>query len=161
MREDIVNTLKVLRENPQLGDEELYVRLVEAGIERRMAARLVEFLPIAYGRILLADSGIIFNENYQRMNNRGKISPEQPLASLPLWNEIVTYAKEETSQGTSKHDLTAVASRSAEYHVVTELSVKGTIPSDVRLTPCLFVWPVDGPEIGDGSEKKKWWQFWK
>jgi hypothetical protein len=144
-----------------LGDEELFVRLVEAGIERRMAARLVELLPIAYGRILLADSGIIFNENYQRMDNRGKISPEQSLASVPLWREIVTHAEEEISHNISNQEMIAVASRSAEYHVCTELSVKGTIPGDVRLTPCVFSWPVDGPEIGDGSDKKKWWQFWQ
>ena len=55
MREDIVKALKVLREYPQLDDVELFTRLIEAGIEHRMAARLVEFLPIAYGRILWDD----------------------------------------------------------------------------------------------------------
>jgi hypothetical protein len=62
MKNLISRAIVLLRTSPSLEDEALYRALVADGMEREFAARLVEFLPLAYGRLVLANSGILFSD---------------------------------------------------------------------------------------------------
>ena len=59
--EVISRAVNIFRESPDSSDYEIYLRVVAAGVEPRHAARLVEFLPMAYCRLILAGTGTRFS----------------------------------------------------------------------------------------------------
>jgi hypothetical protein len=66
MENQIKQAAMLFRASPMLGDDELFEMLVVRGIDRRLAAQLVEFLPMVYCRILFEGSGASFPESYYR-----------------------------------------------------------------------------------------------
>lgn len=58
--------VRVFREFPNASDEVILDKLVAMGCERVMAARLVEFVPMTYCRLRLADSDVRFSDRFQR-----------------------------------------------------------------------------------------------
>jgi hypothetical protein len=145
MSETIAKAVQIFRAYPKEGDYEIFRRLINKGIERNVAARLVEFIPCAYVRILLVNSGVVFNDLYQRMDKNGHISPQQPLTSMPLWNEIVAYAQSELQEGIPQQSIFIIASHSAEYNYFSNLLKNGGKPEGFRTSPLLFAWPENGP----------------
>jgi len=116
------------------------------GIDPRTAARLVEFLPSAYCRVMLANRGVQFSEMFRRRLSDGSLSPERPLLSEPTWCKLLDYARQEIAGGISQRDLLAVAGRSAEFDATNQLLNKGVRLKNVRLTAIFFPWPEEGPE---------------
>jgi hypothetical protein len=167
MKETIACALLIYRTHPDFEDYDIFIHLVEEGVDRNIAARLVEFIPCVYVRILFAKSGVVLSNFFQRMDKNANKLPEQLLTSVPLWNEIVTYAQSELQTGIPQEDIVIIASRSAEYNAISDLIKKGAKLNGIRTTPLLFGWPEDGPEDNENiarqndSPKKQWWQFWK
>ena len=69
------------------------------GVERPTAAQLVEFLPVVYFRLLLAESGLPLPVTYRRLLADGTHTPLIPFSSEAIWNELVTFAKSEIAIG--------------------------------------------------------------
>jgi hypothetical protein len=113
-------------------------------MERDLAARLVEFLPLAYGRLVLGDSGILFSEAFDRVLLDGRIS-RKGLSSEPLWDLVVEFARNEANHGVSGKDLISVAGRSAEFQAANELLQQGAKLEDVAFTSPVLFWPENGP----------------
>src|SRR5690242_13311478 len=134
MNELISSAVALLRNSPTLGDEAIYQLLVAEGFEHQIAARLVEFLPIAYGRLILANSGIRFSDTFERILPDGRISSKS-LSSEPLWESAVAFARTEADHGVSGKDLLAVAGRSAELHAANQLLQEGAKLEDLAFTP--------------------------
>jgi hypothetical protein len=171
MREIIAKAVKIYR-TARMDDDEVYKRLVADGVDRNIAGRLVEFLPLAYGRIFFTDSGAKFSESYLRVDKHGHLLPdEQPLASVPIWNEIIAFAQSEIDNGTDKVDLFFVAFNSSEFQAIVDCLKKGEKPSDLVFSPPMFLHPEDDYETkqtidklqkdDDSLSKKKRWQFWR
>jgi hypothetical protein len=137
----------IFRELPNSSDEEVFRKLVGAGVERQYAARLVEFLPMAYGRLLLGKTGVHFSEMFQRMTPNGDLTAEQPLSSESVWEEVMSFAQAEARRGASKEDVLAVAGRSAELDAANQLLNQGSKPKDLILTTALLKWPQEGPTL--------------
>jgi hypothetical protein len=114
-------------------------------LECVIAARLVEFLPMAYCRLILADAGIRFSDRFQRKLADGGVSAERLLASEPLWAETLSFARSEKQGGATGAALLAIAARSSEYGAANQLAEKGSKLKDVVLTPTVFLWPEEGP----------------
>ena len=76
---EIAKAVTVFRNSPELADEQIYQALVNEGFERRLAARLVEFLPSAYCRAIVEHTGARFPATFQRHRKDGTISPQIPL----------------------------------------------------------------------------------
>jgi hypothetical protein len=112
-----------------------------------VAFRLVEFLPLAYCRLVLSDSGIGFCDCFQRKLADGSLSPEQQLDSEPLWVELVSFARAEKRSGVTGDALLAIAGRSSEFHAVNQLANHGSRLKDIVLTPPVFQWPEEGPTL--------------
>ena len=89
----IGEAVAIFREFPNSSDEEILRKLVATGCDRLMAARLIEFVPMAYCRVLLADSGVRFSGCFQRKLADGRLSAEQRLAANSLWAEAVSFAE--------------------------------------------------------------------
>jgi hypothetical protein len=143
----ISTAVAIFRELPNSSDVEVFRKLVGTGVERQYAARLVEFLPMAYGRLLLGKAGIHFSEMFQRMTPSGDLTAEQQLSSEPVWEEVVSFAQAEARRGASKEDVLAVAGRSAELDAVNQLLKQGSKPEDLILTTASLKWSQEGPPL--------------
>ena len=125
-------------------DLRIYEELTADGVEPSIAARLIEFLPMAYCRLLLESKGVQFSNKFQRRLSNGRTSEERLLSSEPVWNAIVLFARNELRCGVSSQDLLAIAGRSAEFDAINKLLNNGSKP-DIVLDPVVFAWPKNGP----------------
>ncbi len=147
MQSEIDMALTVLRSSPELTDEEIYQVLVSKGIARRLAARLVEFLPTAYCRVILEPTGARFPGTFQRTQTDGTTTPQIPLTSEPVWVAALEYACREIKQGLSRDDKLRVAGRSAEFRTANDLLRKGSKLENIAFAPAVHPWPEEGPEV--------------
>lgn len=108
MNEDIRRAVLVLRNSPALSDEQILRILVESGMERLLAARLIGFLPIAYCRLILQASGARFSDTLEQVLPDGGISSERSLSSEPLWEAAVAFARTEVEHGVPGKGLLAL-----------------------------------------------------
>src|SRR5215469_18445701 len=95
----VADVVAIFREFPHSSDEEILRKLVATGCDRLTAARLIEFVPMVYCRLLLADSGVRFSSCFQRKLADGRLSAEQRLAANPLWAEAISFAEAEKKTG--------------------------------------------------------------
>lgn len=142
----ISKAVSLFRTARSLGDEAIFRALVADRLEPRLAARLVEFVPMAYGRFLLEKSGARFSEYFQRMLPNGA-SEERRLSSEPVWNAAIAFARAEAKQGVSLQDFMAVAGRSAEFQAANKLLNQGSMLENLVFTPYLFPWSENGPTV--------------
>src|ERR1700730_15118852 len=124
MKNLISRAIFLLRSSPSLEDKAIYRALVADGMEREFAARLVEFLPVAYGRLVLGNSGILFSDAFDRVLLDGRTS-RRALSSEPLWDLVMDFARNEANHGVSTKHLISVAGRSAEFQAANELLQQG------------------------------------
>jgi hypothetical protein len=147
MNDDIRRAVDALRNSPDLDDVNVYKILLTDGVEGRLAARLVEFEPMAYCRLLLAKSGAKFSDNYRRKHLDGTISPQAQFSNERLWNEVTEFAQSEIENGIDGRDLAVVAGRSAEFEVANRLIRDGSKLQDILFAELIFTWPELGPDI--------------
>lgn len=143
----ISKAVATFREFPNASDEDILRKLISAGIARVVATRLVEFLPMAYCRLILADAGVRFCDHFQRKLEDGSLSAERQLDSDPLWAETLSFARAEKRSGVSGALLLAVAARSSEFDAANRLANEGSKLTDVILTTTVFRWPEEGPAL--------------
>ncbi len=126
MQVEIAKAVAIIRNSPELLDEDIFRRLTETGLAPRTAARIVEFLPAAYCRVLLEHAGVRFAETFQRHRSDGSISPHMPLAKEPIWREAIEFAHNEIEGGVSHQGRLQVAARSAEFQAINNLLKEGS-----------------------------------
>ena len=151
MNENISKAVAIFRTSPYSEDVEVYRRLTADGVDPQVAARLVEFLPIAYSRLILASSGARFSNTFRRMLSDGT-HQTRLLSSEPVWNAAVAFALGEAERNVPGRDLIAVAAHSAEFHAANQLLQKGSKLEDLILTPPVLTWDECGP--GADSQRK-------
>lgn len=141
----ISKTVDIFRESPDASDDEIYCKTIAAGIKPADAARLVEFIPMAYCRLILTDTGARFSEMFQRRRHDGGLSHEKALAVEPLWTEIMSFARAEQGRGVAGRDFLTIAARSAEFDAVNQLLNRGFRPEDIALSNVVLKWPEEEP----------------
>lgn len=119
----------IFKNSPDLDDESVFRALVDKGVERSLAARIVEFLPIAYCRVLLLKSGVQFSNSFTRSASPLKT---QSLSSEPVWLPFLAYAESEIRSGATSEEILMVAGRSAEFHAINQMLHKNPIPGTQR-----------------------------
>ena len=152
MNEEISRAVTIFRSSPNLKDEEVFVALINRGTEKELAARLVEFLPMAYSRLILSKSGARFADTFRR-NLPGGVSQEKPLSSEPVWGAVVSFARAEVESGVSGRDLLLVAAHGAEFHAANQLLEKGSKLDNLVFTPPVLTWPENGPDVLNQSDR--------
>jgi len=123
-----------MRRNPRAGDAAIISRLVDLGIDDSYAAQLAIFVPVAYCRLLLKETGVRFSNSFCRVLPDGSISSEQPLASEPIWNGALDFARREIARGMQAGDLLSIAGRSPEFEAANNLLQRGAHLEDIALT---------------------------
>lgn len=109
--------------------------LRSVGFSDVAAAELVEFMPLAFGRVLLEDVGVQLPEHYIRMDKGGI---RHLLADEPVYCEAVAAAREALQSDEAA--FVAVAARSSELRAVNRALHEGSKLDDVFLSP-----PAIGP----------------
>lgn len=146
MDDDICKALLIFRTSAKLGDEELFRTLVNQGMKKKLAARLVEFLPIAYCRLILRSTGARFSNAFRRVQPNGE-TQQQLLSSDPIWRGIVRFADAEVDRGVQGKDLLLVAARSAEFHAANQLLNDGSKLENIAFASPVLMWPEEGPPL--------------
>src|SRR5437870_1422958 len=72
-------------------DDETFHQLLATDCERRLAERLLCFIPLACGRIVLGDLGVEFPGEYASFQADGEIGPARSLRSDPDWIAIDSF----------------------------------------------------------------------
>jgi len=147
LTEAISKAVAILRSSPSLNDEGTFRALISRGISRNIAARVVEFLPMAYCRLVLEASGARFTDSFVRRSEDGSLK-EYPLSSEPVWRASTEFARAEVRQGVSAQDLLSIATRSAEFQAANQLLRKGSKLENIAFTVPLLNWPEQGPDFG-------------
>jgi hypothetical protein len=147
MQAAITTAVSVFRSCPEMTDEEIYRVLVSKDIERRLAARLVEFLPAAYCRVILEPTGARFPDTFQRLRKDGTTVEPVPLASEQVWTAALDCARGEIGRRLSRDDKLGLAGRSAEFRAANDLLKRGSKLQNIVFTPAVYQWPEEGPEI--------------
>jgi hypothetical protein len=142
----IAQAVALLRSRTDLGDVAIRRELAGHGVERPTAARLVEFLPMVYCRLIFLKSGLRFSETYRRALSNGTYSPSVSLASDTLWNETKEFAEAEIKSGVKGQRLLAIAGRSAEFDAANKLLNSGSKLEDIKVTELGLPWPASGPD---------------
>lgn len=146
LNDAICKAVETLRSGANLEDVAVFRQLVGQGVERRIAARLIEFLPMVYCRLILTNLGLQFPESYRRISADGTSSPLIQLTSEPLWNEAMAFAKAEVESGKKGQDLLLIAGRSAEFDAANKLLNTGAKPEGIRFVASTLCWPESGPD---------------
>lgn len=142
----IAQAVALLRSRTDLGDVAIYRELARHGVERPIAARLVEFLPMVYCRLIFFKSGLRFPETYRRALSDGTYSPSVSLSGDTLWNEAKKFAEAEIKSGVNGQSLLAIAGRSAEFDAANKMLNSGSKLEDIEFTETVLLWPASGPD---------------
>jgi hypothetical protein len=137
-KESISQAVQLLCQYREDGDDEIIERLVQGGIERPYATRLVLFLPLIYSRLILRKLGIQFSMTY-RTRLDAHSSREKLLASEPVWTEVEEYASDHVGD-LSRDERLWVAGRSPEFKVVNAALNTGADAANFVLPPPVFWW---------------------
>lgn len=142
----IVQAVALLRSRMDLGEIAIFSELASQGVERQTAARLVEFLPMIYCRLIFVKSGLRFPETYRRALSDGTCSPSVSLSSDAIWNEASKFAEAELNGGMNGQDLLAIAGRSSEFDAANKLLNSGSKLENLKFTEPVLLWPASGPD---------------
>lgn len=140
MNNDIPMAVELLRRCPELDDQQLYRALTGKGVSSPTAARLVVLIPIAYGRIILERAGACLSATFREERSQG-MSKELALTSEPLWDPIITFAKNEVAQGASSQEIMLIAGRSAEFEAANQLLNSGSKLQNLAFGSPTIAWP--------------------
>ena len=145
--------------------EDVYVirdELVKAGVPPRLAADVVEFLPLAVARAVMDGMGIHFAEEYVRRSPQGRVIEQKRLTDEPVYREALAAAAEISGMGDTVFQ--ALVERSPEYRAVRTALDGGARADDLSCgMPIMIENPDDLRLFGreQRTGEKSWWQFWK
>lgn len=166
VREAIVLAIPVFAARAEGGLFAIREELQRAGVPPRLAAEIVEFLPLALARALLDGMGIHFEDHYVRQTTGGRVIGQKLLTDEPVFREGLAIANEVSPDGDA---FLAVAGWSVEYRAINQAMNSGARPEDLRCAPpVVFAEYDDERRFDDTSggvqpqaKARAWWQFWK
>jgi hypothetical protein len=124
-------------------DEEIVRALVSQGADPALAEKLVDFVPIAFGRPVLERLGVRPSEEGVLLSGDGE--RRFRLMDDPVFADAIALARGAYARGTMPTDVfRAVAMRGAELRAVNEALASGAKAQDLKLSsPCFS--PSAGP----------------
>jgi hypothetical protein len=147
--EAIRRAVPILAEHGSTDFSMLPIWLIRGGLSRAHAHDAMRFIPLAFGREILAGMGVVLADTYVRVSD-GK-DEERPLADEPFFVEasklVTAFAPDLFS---------AVAMQSSEFQAVNQALHAGAQPDGLVASPPMIEWdrPVEEPSA------RPWWKFW-
>jgi hypothetical protein len=151
LRQALKKALAVFPAHVSDDDDVLVADLVANGLERGLAVRIVQFLPLAYTRVSFERSKITFADTYVRLQANGQPGPAQRLDDEPVYQEGLILARQRVGGPAA---MLVVACRSAAYQAIHRALREGIKLEDLMVAPAVL--PGD-----DTPPASKGWLFWK
>jgi hypothetical protein len=128
-------------------------------IPHSLTDSLLEFMPLAFGRVLLDGMGIEFSNFYVRFDAETGRKQKKLFIDNSVYQELFEVASYIVTNKMAGEAFTAVALRSSEVMSVNDLLKKGSNPKDLVLSPPYMQWDEnDGLEV---KNERSWRRFWK
>lgn len=124
--------------NLDLDDGDLLERLLNLGVENRLAMRLVVFVPVAFGRTLIDGRGVNTSNTFEVKGDGRNTRRPKRLTDMPEY----VLAVDAVSRHRHSEGFNALALRSAEVIAVREISKMTGGPDGATLTPLLTTWEI-------------------
>jgi Uncharacterized protein conserved in bacteria (DUF2330) len=168
--EAVERAVPIFAKYPVIGFAELREMLRhEGGLAHEDIDQILEFVPLAFGRGFLGDSGVSFADEYVRTDVEGRERMRKKLADEPYFREAAMYAPL-VMMKMGQEAFSAVALRSSEVRAINEALHAGSALSDLVASPPVLYWKEPGPgetapsyqrqqPPASGGEKP-WWKFW-
>jgi len=133
------------------GEETIRKALIKAGIPEELSCQLVEFLPIAFGRVFLKNMPVDLSDEYIRYvfaDGEFVEKERKKLSSHPVFTEAKNIALSMAKKNrwalfkSSKGEqFETIAKWSAEVKAISYLMIeKGSKPENIVLTPPSLQW---------------------
>jgi hypothetical protein len=164
----VAQAVAVFQAHPAADDETIDAALRARGIDERLVVRLIQFLPSAFCRVLLAPQGVRFRGQYVVMGPRGKDLGTYELADEPVFVEATIAARRELETEHGRQTFPAIAWRSSECKAVYSLVEQGE-PLEAIICAALILhgmgddYPpgAGAPASASAPVSKPWWQRWR
>jgi hypothetical protein len=124
---------------------------------KRHAERILEFMPIAFGRVQMKGSGVEFQGTYERRKPGSARKKEFAFADNAVYMASIEYAERQKQSKSGLPTLTAVSVRSPEIKAIEDIVNSGVETQNIVLSKPILGW-TSNPENPD---EKNWWQVWK
>jgi hypothetical protein len=150
-RQIVLQSLPALIAYPDASWEHLLAALAQAGLTRAIAVEVGVFVPIAFGRALMASKFVaVLHSGYFRVGQEGN----RPLMDEPLYAAAYELAWELFLNGDqlTYQQFIAVAGRSPELNQVDRMMDQGSKFSDILLGPAI----ITVPKLDDPGEETLW-----
>ncbi|RFS21851.1 hypothetical protein DVR12_14445 [Chitinophaga silvatica] len=141
--EDVVayyarKAILLLESNPgSLEDEEVLDLFANNGIPEDLSPLLFIFLPITFVRCWLPK--VAWLETYLERCDNGNLMRKR-YRETPVFLVIMAVTKDYFSNSPTSDAVIKIGGRSAEFHAINELLLKGGKLTDIRLTESVIVW---------------------
>lgn len=123
---------------------------------KRHAERILEFMPIAFGRVLMKDSGVEFQSSYERRKPGSTKGKEFSFAKNDTYKASLAYGQRQQQSSSGLPRINAVAVRSPEIKAIEEMVNSGVKPENIVLSNPVFGWS----KKPENPDDKAWWQVW-
>jgi hypothetical protein len=135
-------------------DRALVAALVSSVCDKPTAARLVAFMPLAFARALLGDSGVKLSGTFVRSLARRGLFTEIPLAGEPVF-----AAADVARAGVGREEMLAIAGRSAEFHAINHALLSGSKLEDLECAPPVLMWDYNCEPVT--ARRRRLWHVWR
>jgi hypothetical protein len=127
----------------------------KAGVPAGLAAEVVAFVPIAFGRALMEGMGVEFSPDYAVPDGDGGTRIVGPLLEHPVYGTAATLAVGLMAQQEQGEAFVNAALWSSEFSAVNQALNAGSNPADLVASP-----PVILLRPGSDEAKRPWWRVW-
>lgn len=162
--EAIKTALPVFAEHKGSDEEALEQALLSAGIPPALTIKLLGFMPLAFARVLMGGTGIMFQDYYLRYNYQTIKDQKRKLMDEPVYRESFELASYIAARKMAGEAFKAVAFRSPELAAVNEGLRNGSRPERMIMSPLVIIWDeeIEPPAEASGQKgTKKRWRFWE
>ncbi|MFO0935770.1 MAG: hypothetical protein U0798_04530 [Gemmataceae bacterium] len=145
---------------------------VGKGIDLRTLYNLADFVPMAFARVALSDTGVNLPNHFGRKDSQNRIREYRRLDEVPIYCEAFELAQ--SWWPIRPVDVRNVAKWSGTTKMVENALAKGSKSSDLEFAPTLLNGPDEScPLISESPlfpdkpwwlaqwMPKPWWKFWK
>jgi hypothetical protein len=112
--------------------------LIRMGLSEMESLELIEFVPLAFARLILADLGVDVSDEYVRLDANGTERVRRSLKDEPMYRDALALGP--TVAARDKASFMATAGRSAEFQMVNSALLRGDKPENLVLTTPILGW---------------------
>ena len=130
--EKLSEFIEIFHNNRQADNVTIAEILISKGIDEEIAWKVINFMPIAFNRVILASEEINFKTTYIVLID-DSTQIKKSLTEEDIFNQSILLAQSKTGNMSGDKWL-SVAGRSAEFHVINELLKSGSQLKDIGFT---------------------------